>query len=283
MDAILAKFREDLELRGFARNSRDHYEGVYGFYTSWLEGRGRDLEETDESDVRGYALHMIRERQYAPATVNNYLAAVVFLYEATLGRPLNHSQIPYMKIPKRLPKVFSREEVRAIMDATSNPSHAAIFSVAYGSGLRVSEAVSLRVSDIRSGEMRLLVAHGKGDKERYTVLARETLGLLREQYRANLAGQPRAGGWVFPGLIPGEHVGPEAARNALKEALKRAGVDRGERTFHSLRASFATHMLEDGADLMTIKELMGHASISSTAVYLHVANLARRAASPLDR
>ena len=109
MDAILAKFREDLELRGFARNSRDHYEGVYGFYTSWLEGRGRDLEETDESDVRGYALHMIRERQYAPATVNNYLAAVVFLYEATLGRPLNHSQIPYMKIPKRLPKVFSRE------------------------------------------------------------------------------------------------------------------------------------------------------------------------------
>ena len=164
MDAILAKFREDLELRGFATKSREHYERVYGLYTSWLSERGRELEGTDESDVREYALHMIRERGLAPATVNNYLAAVVFLYEATLGRPLNHSQIPYMKIPKRLPKVFSREEIRALMDATSNPSHAAIFSVAYGSGLRVSEVVALRVPDIRSGEMRLFVAHGKGDK-----------------------------------------------------------------------------------------------------------------------
>ena len=283
MDAILAKFREDMELRNFAETTRAHYERVYGLYTGRLAERGRELLRSDESDVREYALHLSRERGLAPATVNNYLAVVTFIYEATLNRVVNHSQIPYMKLPKRLPTVFSREEIRAIMDATDNPAHAAIFSVAYGSGLRVSEAVSLRVADIRSGEMRLFVAHGKGDKERYTLLAEKTLALLRDHYRANLAGRPRGGGWLFPGLIPGTHLTDDAAREALRAALARAGVEKGGRTFHSLRASSATHMPGDGADLMTIKELMGHASISSTAVYLHVANLTRLASSPLDR
>ena len=188
-----------------------------------------------------------------------------------------------MKLPKRLPTVFSRGEVRAAIDATSNPAHRAILSVAYGSGLRVSEAVSLMVRDIDSEGMRLRVEHGKGDKERYTLLASESLALLRAHYSLNLAGRPDTGGWLFPGLIPGRHLSEEAARNALESALQRAGVEKGDRCFHSLRAAFATHMLEDGADLMTIKELMGHASISSTAVYLHVANLTRRATSPLDR
>ena len=246
MDAILAKFREDMELRNYAANTKRHYERVYGFYTRRLAGRGRDLAETDESDVREYMLHLSCERKLAPSTVNNYLSVVVFLYEATLGRVVNHSQIPYMKLPKRLPTVFSREEIRKVMDATENPSHAAAFSVAYGSGLRISEVVSLRVSDIRSDEMRLFVAHGKGDKERYTLLARETLGLLREHYRADLAGKPDRGGWVFPGMIPGEHLTDEAIREALDAALVRAGVDKRDRTFHSLRASFATHMLEIG-------------------------------------
>jgi site-specific recombinase XerD len=274
---------EDMTLRNFADLTKEHYEMAYGQYASWLEGRGRELPETDESDVREYSLHMTREQGLEPATVNNYLAVVLFLYEAVLGRPMNRAQIPFMKLPKRLPTVFSREEIRAIMDATENPSHAAIFSVAYGSGLRISEAISLRVSDIRSEEMRLHVEHGKGDKERHALLAKRTLELLREQYRTNLAGKPDGGGWVFPGLIPGSHLTDTAAREALNRALERAGVEKRDRTFHSLRASFATHMLEDGADLMTIKELMGHASISSTAVYLHVANLTRKATSPLDR
>jgi len=282
LQAILAKFREDMALRNFSDNTRKQYERVWRFYTARLQERGRDLAQSDESDIREYALHLTA-RGLKPATVNNYLAVVQFIYEATLGRELNHAQIPYMKLPKRLPTVFSRAEVRSALDSTPNPAHRAIISVAYGSGLRVSEVVSLRVRDIDSDGMRLRVEHGKGDKERYTLLAQGTLGLLRAHYSANLAGRPDSGGWVFPGLIPGRHLTEDAARGALDGALLRAGVEKGDRTFHSLRASFATHMLEDGADLMTIKELMGHASISSTAVYLHVANLTRRATSPLDR
>jgi len=271
-----------MELRNFARKTRVHYERVFGYYTARLQARGRTLAGSDETDMREYAVHLTRERGLKPATVNNYLAVVTFLYEATLGRVVNRSQIPRMKIPKHLPTVFSRSEVRAVLDATGNVAHAAIFSIAYGSGLRISECVSLKVRDVDSEGMRLRVEHGKGDKERYTVMASETLRLLRAHYAANLAGEPRGGGWMFPGDTEEGHLSDDAARDALDAALGRAGVEKGDRTFHSLRASFATHMLEGGTDLMTLKELMGHASISSTAIYLHVANLTSRAVSPLD-
>lgn len=278
---ILAKVTEDMELRNLSADSVEHYQMALRQYLDFLGGR--DIESTGEEELRAWALHLSRERGRKPSTVNNYLAAAIFAYEVGMDRLVNRRQVPFMKLPKRMPAVFSRDEIAAVMGACARPAQAAVISLAYGSGLRVSEVCRLRVQDVDSDQMRLFVESGKGDKDRWTLLSEVALGHLREHYAANLAGAPRTPeGYLFPGTKNVGHICPETARAALYSAMAAAGVERGKRTFHSLRASFATHLLEDGTDLMTIKELMGHASISSTVVYLHVANLTSSVTSPAD-
>lgn len=278
---ILAKITEDMELRNFSESTIAHYLMACGQYLDFLGDR--DIESTGEAELRAWALHLSRDRRLEPSSVNNYLAAAVFAYEVGMDRTVNRRQVPFMRIPKRVPAVFSREEISLIMAACVRPAQAAIVSLGYGSGLRVSEVCSLRISDVDSAQMRLFVESGKGAKDRWTLLSETALGHLREHYSANLAGAPRTPeGYLFPGSKNVGHICPETARAAPCSAMAAAGVEKGARTFHSLRASFATHLLEDGCDLMTIKELMGHASISSTTVYLHVANLTSSVRSPAD-
>lgn len=233
MATILDKLREDIELRNYSENTRKLYCSVCEDYLGFIGGR--PLEDTTEEDIRAYSLHMKNDRGLAPATVNCYLSAVLFLYEVSADITCNRRQVPFMKLPKRLPTVFTREEVRSAISAAAGARDAAIVSVAYGSGLRVSEVCELRIRDIDSDSMRLRVEDGKGMKERLTLLSESTLGLLRAHFAESLVGTPRdPAGFLFPGGSDG-HLSDDAVRDALDRCLGLAGVERGDRTFHSLR------------------------------------------------
>lgn len=278
MQRILEKVLSDMELRNYSASTKKQYLRVCGDYLAFLGDK--PLDGTSEQDLRAYSSHLMRARGLAAQSVNAYLAAVLFMYEVGLDRTMNRRQVPFMRKPKSLPKVFSREQIAAILAATDNVKHRAMFSLGYGSGLRVSEVCALRVRDIDSDSMRLMVEDGKGMKDRLTILSSTSLAWLREYWEVYRPEHPE--GWMFLGPYGYTHVSTEAAQTALKKSMRKAGVDQDAGSFHALRHAFATHLLEDGTDIMTIKALMGHSSLSSTAVYLHVANVAAGVGSPVD-
>jgi site-specific recombinase XerD len=276
MEEILAKLERDMELRGFSESTKEQYRMVIDVF---LRSVSKPLPETDEEDIREYLVYLKQTRKLSSVTINGYLAAIWFLYDVVCNRQLNRKQVPYMKRPRRLPDVLSRSEVAAIIDATLNTKHKAMFMLAYSAGLRVSEIARLKVTDIDSESMRIFVRAGKGDKDRYTLLSKTCLDMLRRYWKGFRPENPE--GYLFPGLRPRKHITANAIEYAFTKAFVASGVKK-HASIHSMRHSFATHLLENGAGLTDIKELLGHASLSSTTIYLHLANITTRVVSPLD-
>lgn len=274
---ILHKLEEDMRLRGYSPGTVDLYLAVARRYVEGLGGT--DLADTGEAEIRAFALGLLADGLSA-RTVNCYLAAVLFLYEVGMDRPVNRRQVPFTKRPKKVPRVFSREQVAAIVAACPDPTVRAQVALGYGSGLRISEVCALRVRDVDSSSMRLLVEGGKGAKDRRTLLPSSTLALLREHWALTRPDHPE--GWLFLTGDRSGHACVSTVRRSFGRARSAAGVPAEAGTFHTLRHSFATHLLEDGCDLMTIKELLGHASLATTSVYLHAAALPDSVASPMD-
>ena len=274
---VLLRMTEDLRLRGLSPNTVDAYIRAARIF---LEFCGRPADQSDVRDVRRFLLFLIHEKKRSPATVNVYNAAVRFLFAVTLNRTFNSLQIPRQKTPKTLPQVLNRQEIASILEHGHNRKHKALFALIYGSGLRVSEAAAIKTEHIDSRTMRVFVQEGKGAKDRYTVLSHTALQLLREYWKAYRPAHPE--GWLFPGTSSRTHITAAAISRAFCHALTRAQISK-EVSIHSLRHSFATHLLENGVSLLQIKELLGHASIRSTTVYLHLANVTSGIVSPLDR
>ena len=211
--------------------------------------------------------------------MNSYSAAIRFLFAVTLNRTLNYLQIPRQKKRKTLPEVLTREEVFSIIESCENIKHKAILMVIYSSGLRVSEAAALKIQHIDSKTMRVFIEYGKGGKDRYTLLSEACLYVLREYWKAYRPNHSE--GWLFLGTYGVSHITSRGIMSAFNEAVKRTHITK-KVSIHTLRHSFATHLLEDGATLLQIKELLGHASIQSTTIYLHLANVTSGIKSPLD-
>ena len=221
---------------------------------------------------------MIEQRRSSWSYYNQNLQALRFLYNVTLGRDWVLKHIVCPKRPKRLPVVLSGEELVRFFAAISSLKHRASLMTAYAAGLRVSEVAALRVEDIDSRRMVIHVREGKGSKDRYVMLSPKLLGLLRAYWKA---ARPRL--WLFPGGNADRPITPSAVRKACQRAREAAGLGKHV-TVHTLRHSFATHLLEAGTDLRTIQVLLGHHSPRTTAVYTHVSPAAVRATvSPLDR
>jgi site-specific recombinase XerD len=193
---------------------------------------------------------------------------------------MNYLQIPMMKIPKTLPDILTREEVSRIIGICGNEKHKALLLLAYGSGLRTGEIESLRVRDIDSKEMRVFVKGGKNKCDRYAVLSQTTLDALREYWRAFRPSSPE--GWLFPGMRNIGHITRAAISLAFIGCVEKTGINK-DVTPHSLRRAFATHMLEDGADIFKIKELLGHSRIQSTMAYLRLLDTTKDVISPADK
>lgn len=276
-EQALRRLQADIQLRGMAASTLKSYMTHLRLF---LAQCGKPVEELDEMDVRVFLRRLIVEKKLAPSTVNGYSAAIRFFFAVTLNRNMNYLQIPRVKKPKKLPEILSRDEVSELIAHCGNLKHRALLLTAYGSGLRVSELASLKVTDIDSKAMRILVRGGKGQKDRYTILSQASLSTLRKYWLKYRPKSPE--GYLFPGMKNVGHITVDAINRAVTLAANRAGIKK-HISPHTLRHCFATHLLEDGLSLFQIKALLGHASLSSTTVYLHLADTTSDVVSPADR
>jgi site-specific recombinase XerD len=274
MAQLRARMEEDLRLRCYRPGTRAEYLRCAGHFAAHF---GRSPTTLGEAEVRAFLLHLL-ETGKGPTVVKMHVAGLKFLYGVTLRRPEEVVRIPWPKVRRRLPDILSGSEVARVLAAVVRRKYRMVLMAAYGAGLRVSEACSLCVGDIDSKRGLIHVRDGKRGRDRYVMLPERLLLGLREYWRIEHPVDQR----LFPGRGPGRCVSPEAVRDALRGAVAECGLTKRV-TVHTLRHSFATHLLEGGTDLRTIQELLGHNSIRTTVGYLHV-SAARigRTRSPLD-
>lgn len=273
----LQRMKADIQLRGLSKNTHDSY---LTHARMFLDYCNRPIEELTEMDVRRFLGQLVVEKKLKPRTINCYSAAIRFFFAVTLNRTMNYLQIPRVKVPKELPEILTRDEVSGIISKCHNIKHRALLLLAYGSGLRVGEITSLKVKDIESNTMRIFVRSGKGKKDRYTILSENALLALREYWRKYRPKSPD--GFLFPGMKNVGHITESAIASAIENARIRTAITKNI-TPHTMRHCFATHLLEDGYSLLQIKEMLGHSSIHSTTVYLHLANTTSGVTSPADK
>jgi site-specific recombinase XerD len=271
---------DELERRNYSQATRRAYLlGVEQFAKHFQ----RSPDQLGLDHVRDYQVHLFRVRKLTPATVAVRLAALRFLFVAVLKRRWTVDDTPYPKRPDKLPTVLTPDEVARMVDAALTPLHRAVLMTLYGTGLRRAEVTGLKVSDIDTGRMVIHVLGGKGRKDRDVMLSPKLLDALREYWRS-LKHKPRT--WLFP--AGRWHANTEQPMTdkviwyACDQAAKRAGIDKPVHP-HTLRHSFATHLLEAGVDLRTIQLLMGHSDLKATTVYLHLSHRhLQSTGSPLD-
>ncbi len=234
-------------------------------------------ENLNNNQIQDYLLYCIQEKQLAWSSCNVLFCGLKKFYHGYLGRDNTGFSIPPRPRSQQLPVLLSRDEVCKILQSTNNLKHHALLAVVYGSGLRVSEAVKLRPEHIDSKKMLLRINQSKGRKDRYTILSKSSLELLRDYWRTY---QPEK--WLFFTKDKNKHMPSETAQKVFYLAKQKAGVTRG-RGIHSLRHSFATHALEQGVQLFILKRWLGHASIKTTCMYLHASpEMFQKLSSPLD-
>ncbi len=254
---LIKQVDNELVLRGMAYGTRKSYGQHLRNYFVWLGPSRIAPESATRERVRQYLVQLAQSGTVSAAYCRGVRAALVFLYEITLRQRDKVSDLPRMKRPQQLPRILSREEIAKIIKVTAFLKHKALLVTAYSAGLRVGEVVRLKASDIDSKRMVIRVTVGKGAKDRDTLLSEMALSILREYFRAF---KPKE--WLFPGGARSDHLSERAAQEIFRDAKKKAGIAKPA-TFHTLRHSFATHLLEDGVDMRYIQELLGHGSIET--------------------
>ena len=271
---------DDMNVRRLSLATQHNYLRDVARFANWL---GRPPDEATAEDLRRYQIEQSETGLGAPA-MNMAVSALRFFYCRTLDRPDLTRKLHRVKHPRALPTVLSREEVTRMLDATTSLKHQAILSVAYGAGLRASEVTKLRIRDVDSERMLLRVMCGKGGRHRNAMLAHDLLLLLREWWKVGRReGVMHPDGWLFPGLHYLKPISYRQVHRIAAEAAHAAGVTKRVGP-HTLRHSFATHLLEDGVDIRIIQVLLGHAQLSTTSLYTRVATrTVKNVISPLDR
>lgn len=236
----------------------------------------RPADQMREPEIAEYLHHLLHTQNIAASSVNTYNSSIRFVYAYTLDINLNLKKIPRVKAPRKIPNLPDKAEIAKIFNCAPSLMYRAIFMTIYGSGLRISEASNLRIQDIDSKKMRIFVNQGKGSKDRYTLLPTETLNILRTYYK-----QYRPKEWLFwtRNTTP---MSVKAIQDAWKSAVEKSGINKSV-TVHTLRACFATHLLESGVNLIVIKQLLGHVKLDTTAWYMGLASSeVLKTKSPID-
>jgi integrase/recombinase XerD len=277
---LRARMIEDMTVRGFGEKTRNDYIRHVRSFAAFI---GRSPDTATEEDVRRFQLHQWQSGMQPPS-MNTAVSALRFLFTVTLYRPDLVHRLTIVRQPRRLPDVLSVEEVALLLQAAPGPKYKAAFATAYGAGLRVSEVVALKVGDIDSERMLLRVEQGKGRKDRHAMLSPQLLDQLRAWWReGRRRGALLPAGWLFPGRNPIEPLSTRQLNRAVHAAAEAAGIKKRVSP-HTLRHSFATHLLEQDIDIRIIQVLLGHAKLDTTARYTRVANTTiRSVTSPLDR
>jgi integrase/recombinase XerD len=270
---------EDMRMRKFEPKTQSSYLRAVRNLAAFLKA---SPDTASAEDLRRFQLHMV-EQGTSPITLNATISGLKFFFDVTLGRGELMAKMQPVRVPLTLPVVLSRQEVSRLIAAAGNLKHQTALSVAYGAGLRVSEVVALKVGDIDSERMTLRIEQGKGHKDRYAMLPPVLLERLRTWWRvARAQGKMLDGGWLFPGLNPIESLSTRQLNRAIHAAAEAAQIDKRV-SMHTLRHSFATHLLEQKVDIRVIQVLLGHKRLDTTALYAQVAtDLLREVISPLE-
>jgi len=270
---------DDMTVRGFTPCTQRGYLLAVRNFTAFL---GRPPDRSDTEDLRRYQLHM-RTSGASATTMNAAVSALRFFFGVTLGRGDANIGMTTVREPRKLPVVLSPGDVERLLNAAPGPKYRAALSVAYGAGLRASEVVSLKVSDIDSERVVIRVEQGKGQKDRYAILSEPLLALLRAWWvEAHKRGKILPGGWLFPGQKLVNPLTTRQLNRAFHTAREAAGIDKPV-CLHTLRHCFATHLLEQKVDIRLIQVLLGHTKLDTTARYTHVASSTLHAIkSPLE-
>ena len=276
-EQLIKKMKEDMNIRNFSKCTYDSYLGKTKDIMKYFGEK--KLEEVTTEELRGFLLKYLKEeRKLADGSINYYNSVIRFIYEVTLDKVLNKKQLPMRKQKKTVYKVLTKEELSTFFYVCDNFKFKTIFMLVYGSGLRIGEVANLRVEDIDSTKMRIFVREGKGNKERYTILPKQSLEMLRtywSKYRQN-----KRRGRIFLSET-GKAITVGVIRKHFRKYRRKAKINE-KATLHTLRHNFATDLIERGATLIQVKELMGHSNIRSTMEYVHVANVKLDLESPLD-
>ena len=270
---------EDMTVRGFTAGTQRGYLRAGRDFTVFLV---RSPDQATVEDLRRYQYHM-RTRGVSAPMMNTAVSALRFFFGVTLGRGDAEVGMTTVRLPQRLPVILSPDEVARLLEHAPGLKARAALSLAYGAGLRASEVVCLKVTDIDSERQVIRVEQGKGRKDRYAMLSDDLLALLREWWRAGRKkGVMLPGGWLFPGQEPVNHLTTRQLSRIFHGAKDAAGIDKRV-SLHTLRHCFATHLLADGYDIRTVQELLGHKDVSTTMIYTHVLNRGGKGVkSPLD-
>jgi site-specific recombinase XerD len=274
MTLLRQKMLDDLQLRNYSANTIRAYLRCV---TQFAQHFRKSPDQLGPEHIREYQLCLVQQKKCSWSQFNQIVCALRFFYHTTLGRKEMIEEIPYPRFEKRLPVVLSQAEVAALLQAPTNLKHKAILTTIYAAGLRVSEAANLLIADLDSARMIIKVRQGKGHKDRFTMLSPALLDLLRQYWQVYRPKQ-----WLFPGRYPQRPINTVTIFRICQQAVEVARLSKSVSP-HSLRNSFATHLLEAGTDLRTIQLLLGHRNLKTTALYMHVSTQALRSTtSPLD-
>lgn len=273
MSKLRQRMIEDLKIRNYSPRTIEIYVDRVAKFAQYFN---MSPDQLSTEHIREYQRYLVEDKKCSWSQLNQSVCALRFFYRVCLDRPAIIEYIPYAKGPKSLPVVLSRQEVRRMLTAAGNLTHRTVLMLLYGTGVRISEALALRVGDIDSQRMVIHVRGGKAGKDRYLPLADSLLEQLRVYWLAC-----RPVGFLFPGRDPRKSVSGRTVRKMCCQAVRQAGLTKTV-TPHTLRHSFATHHLEAGTDIKTIQMWLGHRSLTTTSVYLHIAMTSRRNRSQSD-
>jgi len=282
MTPLRQRMIEDMRVRNYTAGTQQNYLRHVAHFAKYF---GRSPEQLDLEAVHQYQLYLLQERKLSPESVNLFVSAIKFLYLVTLEMPWSEDSFPRPMRPSKLPVVLSCEELMQFFDYVAGLKNRAVLMICYGAGLRISEAVSLKVGDVDSSRMLIRVEQGKGGKDRYVPLSPRLLEVLRRYWRGCRPSGARSAAredFLFPSWRGDRHLTSETLRDACRDAVRQAGLKK-KLTPHTLRHCFATHLLENGTDIRIIQVLLGHSRIDTTARYTSVSpQLAGATVSPLD-
>ncbi len=269
--------RDELRLRNYSPQTIKAYiSNLRGFVRFIQPVHPRDA--TDEH-IRKYLLHLIEVKRSPAGTVNQVYNSLKFVFEQLYDRRFSFRGLPRPRQERKLPDVLNADEVVRILRAIRNLKHRTMIALTYASGLRVGEIVALQVEDLDVERGMIHIRQAKGKKDRYTILPLSLVGMLKEyveMYRIP------SSGWLFPGVVPKNHLAVRSIQHVLEKAVVAAGITKPV-TMHTLRHSFATHLLEKGTDIRYVQELLGHQSLKTTEIYTHVSKrVLSKIASPID-
>lgn len=274
MTKLREQFKRDLELKGFSLKTQQSYLRHVVAFSKYYQ-KSPEILGTEE--IKDYLHHLIAEKNLSKSYVNQAYSGLKLLYETTLNKQWDMKKIPRTKKEQKLPQVLSQKEVKSILASVRNLKHKAILTTIYAAGLRVGEVVNLKISDIDSPNMQIRVRQGKGGKDRLTLLSEGNLIILRDYFKYF-----RPIDWLFPGVDKDKPLSTRSVERIMDMAVENAGITKPV-TVHTLRHSFATHLLESGVDIYYIQRLLGHSNIKSTSIYLHMTNMKlKNIKSPLD-